>query len=57
MPEELIARYFAERRLLAVDLGIDFDVVVDESGSDYQRSRLRRLEKSAGISPPGTAGL
>jgi hypothetical protein len=57
MPEELIAKYFKERRLLAADLGLDFDVLVDETGSEHERSRLRRLEKSAGISPPGTAGL
>ena len=57
MPEELIAKYFEDARLLAADLGLDFDVLIDETGTDYERSRLRRLEKSAGVSPPGTAGL
>jgi hypothetical protein len=57
MPEELIARYFKDARLLAADLGLDFDVLVDETGTDHGRSRLRRLEKSAGATPPGTAGL
>lgn len=57
MPEELIADYFKEKRLLAADLGLDFDMLVDESGTEHERSRLRRLERSAGVSPPGTAGL
>ena len=57
MPEELIADYFKEKRLLAADLGLDFDMVLDETGTEHQRSRLRRLERSAGVSPPGTAGL
>ena len=57
MPEELIANYFKEKRLLAADLGLDFDMVLDETGTEHQRSRLRRLERSAGVSPPGTAGL
>jgi len=57
MPEELIADYFKEKRLLAADLDLDFDMLVDESGTEHERSRLRRLERSAGVSPPGTAGL
>ena len=57
MPEELIAKYFNEARLLAADLGLDFDLLMDDTGTDHQRSRLRRLETSAGVSPPGTAGL
>jgi len=57
MPEELIADYFKEKRLLAADLGLDFDMLVDESGTEHERSRLRRRERSAGVSPPGTAGL
>ena len=47
MPEELIAKYFNEVRLLAVDLDLDFDLLMDETGTDHERSRLRRLEKSA----------
>ena len=39
------------------DLGLDFDALVEETGNDNERSRLRRLERSAGIIPPGTAGL
>ena len=57
MPEELIAKYFQDARLLATDLGLDFDLLVDETGTDHQRARLRRLERSAGVIPPGTAGL
>ena len=57
MPEELIANYFKERRLLAADLGLDFDVLVGETGTEPERARVRRLEASAGVTPPGTAGL
>ena len=53
MPEELIAKYFNEARLLAADLGLDFDLLMDDTGTDHQRSGLRRLETSAGVSPPG----
>lgn len=56
-PEELIANHFKEARLLAADLGLDFDLLVEETGTDYERDRLRRLEKSAVLSPPGSAGL
>ena len=42
MPEELIAKYFNEVRLLAVDLVLDFDLLMDETGTDHERSRLRR---------------
>ncbi|MDG4884499.1 hypothetical protein [Mesorhizobium sp. WSM4884] len=57
MPEELIANYFNEARLLAADLGLDFDLLVDETGTDHQRGRLRRLENSAAIGPPDSADL
>ena len=47
MPEELIADYFKEKRLLAADLDLDFDMLVDEAGTEHERSLLRRLERSA----------
>ena len=31
MPEELIAKYFNEARLLAADLGLDFDLLMDDT--------------------------
>lgn len=35
--------YFAERRLLAAELGFDFDKLIDEMGTDYERQRLRDM--------------
>jgi hypothetical protein len=56
-PEELIGNYFKEARLLAADLGLDFDVLVEEAGTGHERDRLRRLEKSAVVGPPDSTGL
>ena len=41
------AEYFAERRGLARDLGLDFDQMVHDHSNAYERERLQRLIASA----------
>lgn len=38
------AEVIAGLRRIAQDLGLDFDVLVDEFGTTYERDRLKKLE-------------
>jgi hypothetical protein len=42
--DEPAAEYLHRLRHLASDLGIDFDELVDASGSEFEYGRLRRIE-------------
>ncbi len=46
---ENVSEEFAAWRALATDLGMDFDVLVEKHGSDYEKQRLRDIE--AGVIP------
>jgi hypothetical protein len=50
----MIAKYFKDWRLLATDLGLDFDVLVNEAGSGHERSRCigRRVDRSQSTPTP-----
>lgn len=36
--------YLAKERKLAADLGMDFDAIVAQTGTDFERKRLRDIE-------------
>lgn len=42
-----IKGYIGKMLVMAADLGLDFDAVCQEVGTDYERARLRKIEEEA----------
>jgi len=46
-PPGEVTAWFRDRRQLAQDLGLDFDAIVQRTGTEFERERLQKIEAKA----------